>query len=156
MTDTEILIAWLRCFDADENDGRMASRCADALEQKDAEIEKLTDEWYSPGHMDAVQERTIDPQRKRIERLESSLSLCASRLESCIVASGSDREYAVGAVAAYRRLLTAGDSIPSTHPYRTSPPEGPLQAAARHVPEGPQRSSCAKIGRPLRRHRLCR
>ncbi len=38
-----------------------------------AEVEKFKDEWYSPAHMDAVQARTIDPQRKRIKQLEAAL-----------------------------------------------------------------------------------
>ena len=46
---------------------------ADALGLATAEIEKLKDQWYSPSHMDAVQERTIDPQRKRIEQFTDAL-----------------------------------------------------------------------------------
>ena len=33
---TQILISWLRCFDDDENDQRMAARCADSLERLNA------------------------------------------------------------------------------------------------------------------------
>ena len=51
--------------------------------------------------------------RERIERLEADLSLCALRLENCIVASGTDREYAEQAVAKYRRLI-AGNSAPGS------------------------------------------
>lgn len=45
------------------------SEAADKIESLTAEIERLRDEWYPPAHMDAVQDRTIDPMRVEIEQL---------------------------------------------------------------------------------------
>lgn len=39
---TQILISWLRCFDDDERDQRMASRCADTIQSQADRIEALT------------------------------------------------------------------------------------------------------------------
>ena len=52
----------------------------------------------------------------RIERLEADLSLCALRLENCIVASGTDREFAEQAVAKYRRLIAGGSEPKEDEP----------------------------------------
>ena len=41
MTEPKTLISWLRCFDDDEKDARMAAKCADALEDQQEQIEKL-------------------------------------------------------------------------------------------------------------------
>lgn len=46
----------------------------------------------------------------QVQALRDALATCATRLERCIVASGTDKEYAALAVADYRALLApAGD-----------------------------------------------
>ncbi len=82
---------------------------AAALEQAQGEL-KIKSEFLSsrqcPDHSGKWQRG--DCLQCRIEQLEADLSLCALRLENCIVASGTDREYAEQAVAKYRRLIAGG------------------------------------------------
>ena len=52
MTDIQILISWLRCFDDDERDQHMANRCADTMEKMLAVVDAVqafVDEADSEG-----------------------------------------------------------------------------------------------------------
>lgn len=58
------------------NDGDLFEQLTVALSELDkanAEIETMKDEWYSPAHMDAVQERTINPLRAENAKLTIEL-----------------------------------------------------------------------------------
>ena len=39
------------------------------IAELEAELERLKDEWYSPEHIEKINERTIDPLRAEVERL---------------------------------------------------------------------------------------
>ena len=76
-------------------------RLRDALDQ----VQKL--QRVTAGTV-SQQDDLLNMYSERIEQLEADLSLCALRLENCIVASGTDREFAKQAVAKYRQLIAGG------------------------------------------------
>lgn len=67
-------IPWLRSLAEKGGKGGVTNVDARSLGRVADEIERLRDEWYSPEHMNAVQERTIDPLVRLARDAEQILS----------------------------------------------------------------------------------
>jgi len=85
----EILIAWLRCFDDGENDQRMASRCADALEQANERIDVGLRGERSLNERIEKLEEIVEAARKVVKYRDDGTEKDLQMLEQKIEALGS-------------------------------------------------------------------